>query len=54
MLFGVGTPNMRAAGMLKGATVAVENKGRLNGATVAIQNVPKRRGVAGVASTFGV
>ena len=37
MLFGVGTPDMRAAGMLHGATVAVEESSRFHGATVAIE-----------------
>jgi hypothetical protein len=54
MLFGVGTPNMSAAKMLSGATVAIEQKSNsgLRGATVAVQNVPKRG--PSVAATFGV
>lgn len=36
-LYGVGTPDMRAARMLNGATVAIED-GRMAGATVAIED----------------
>ncbi len=38
LLFGVGTPDMSAAGMFNGATVAIEQGGRgLRGATVGIE-----------------
>lgn len=36
-LFGVGTPNLGAAGMFNGATVAIEQTGQVAGATVAIE-----------------
>lgn len=37
MLYGVGTPDMSAAGMFNGATVSIEDQGPLSGATVAIE-----------------
>lgn len=43
LLFGVGTPDMSAARMLSGATVAIEEKG-LSGATVAIEQQPSFAG----------
>ena len=40
MLFGVGTPDMSAAGMFSGATTAIEESSGFSGATVAMENSP--------------
>lgn len=46
LLFGVGTPDMSAASMFNGATVAVEEAGPMAGATVAIEQ-PNFAGILG-------
>ncbi len=47
LLFGVGTPDMRANKMFNGATVAIESGGPMSGATVAIES---ENGFAGALS----